>query len=219
MIPKWFENFWKLPASNMLMSATTWFLDVFLFKILSMCPHCSSIQKLKIISWFPLLRDSTVLKAFLTIQLLCWIFWTKKSYYIISILKVNAKGVVCYYDGSTVQLKSFQTSQNMRPTLVDLANGNTLIKAYLTTSNAVVCEFSRSITVPNGSENLMLDLTDPVYVLYSHGDYSSGAIQYHGSSDAEAFITNEKVDLSPTPPPKPVVCFFLLYFAFIVTKV
>ena len=79
--------------------------------------------------------------------------------------------------------------------LGNFTSGYTLNKAYLTESNGVVCEFSRTVTVSSGDENLMHDLSSQLYVLYSHGSYSSGVIQYHGPSDAEAFITNSKVDI------------------------
>ena len=91
-----------------------------------------------------------------------------------------------------VMLKSFQTSQNERPTLVPLSNGYTLSSGYTTASGAVVCEFDRSVTVPSGSEALMHDLTDPVNVLYATGSVTNEKIDYH----ANRHITSSKIDLS-----------------------
>ena len=70
------------------------------------------------------------------------------------------------------------------------------MKSYTTQSSAVVCEFTRSVTVPSGSENLMHDLTDPVYVLYAAGSTSNGVISYHMTN---RFITADTIDLSPAP--------------------
>ena len=94
-----------------------------------------------------------------------------------------------------VMLKSFQTSQNERPTLVPLSNGYTLSSGYTTASGAVVCEFDRSVTVPSGSEALMHDLTDPVNVLYATGSVTNGQIDYHAG---QTHITPEKIAFVPS---------------------
>lgn len=82
----------------------------------------------------------------------------------------------------------------MRPTLVNLSSGYTLLKSYTSENGAVVCEFTRSVTVPSGSENLMHDLTNPVYILYAFEGYSNGKINYHAGN---THITNTTIDLSP----------------------
>jgi hypothetical protein len=107
---------------------------------------------------------------------------------------VQAKGVVCVNNGTTIQLQSFETSLNTMPVLKPLSSGYNLSSSYNTESNAVVCEFTRSVTVPAGSENLMHDLKDPVHVLYAAGDYNNGGIGYHFG---DANITVSKIDLTP----------------------
>lgn len=105
--------------------------------------------------------------------------------------------MVCFDDGSSVKLRSFKTAKNTKPTLEALANGYTLKSAYKTNNNNIICKFTRTVTVPSGSESLMHDANAPLHMLYAHGDYSSGSIQYHGGSDEEAFITKDKVNLVP----------------------
>lgn len=100
-----------------------------------------------------------------------------------------------------INLHSFQTSENTTPVLEDLSNGYSLLKSYTTQGGAVVCEFTRSVTVPSGSENHMHDLTDSVHVLYAAGAYTNGAIAYHYN---DALITDDKIDFFPTPTPTPV---------------
>ena len=58
------------------------------------------------------------------------------------------------------------------------------------------------MTVPSGSENVMYDVTDGLYQLYAHGGFKNGAIEYHNTA-GEAYITNEKVDL--TSPDKTLI--------------
>ncbi|XP_066922687.1 uncharacterized protein [Clytia hemisphaerica] len=121
----------------------------------------------------------------------------------------GAKGVVCYFDGSTVKLESFQTTKNTRPTLQATPTGYTLNGAHKTNKNSIICKFTRIVTVPSGSENLMYDVTNGLYQLYAHGGFKDDLIEYHGLNGA-AFSTDEKVDL--TSPEKTVqVRTFLLY--------
>ena len=114
--------------------------------------------------------------------------------------QTNAKGVVCYNNGTYVQLKSFHTTGNTGPTLQPLPNGYDLNSAYLTDQNSVICKFTRSVTVPSGSENLMYDITDGFHQLYTHGNVQDGQIQYHKWGSQYRFISNEKIDLTPIEP-------------------
>ncbi|XP_066922681.1 uncharacterized protein [Clytia hemisphaerica] len=107
----------------------------------------------------------------------------------------GAKGVVCYFDGSTVKLESFQTTKNTRPTLQATPTGYNLNGAHKTNKNSIICKFTRIVTVPSGSENLMYDITDELYQLYAHGGFKDDLIEYHGLNGA-AFSTDEKVDLT-----------------------
>ena len=93
-------------------------------------------------------------------------------------IQVNARGIVCVNDGLSIKLKSFASTSNTKPTLETLADGYTLVSSYNTESNAVVCEFNKELSISSGSENLMLDLNNPVYVLYAAGAYTTD-IQYH----------------------------------------
>lgn len=98
--------------------------------------------------------------------------------------------MVCSNNASAIQLKSFASPNNIKPNLEDLANGYNLVSSYTTESNAVVCEFNRDLSVPSGSENLMLDLNSPVHVLYAAGKFISD-VGYHFK---DRFITPDKVD-------------------------
>ena len=91
---------------------------------------------------------------------------------------------------------------------MDLSNGYNLLTSYTTPSGATVCEFNRSATVPSGSENLMHDLTDPIYVLYAAGTYTSDSIDYHGGTNNDRSITITKEDLTPSviPPVRKRCC-------------
>ena len=123
--------------------------------------------------------------------------------------QTGAKGVVCHFDGSSVQLKSFHTTKNTRPTLQQLADGYNLNDAYKTSQNSIVCKFNRSVTVPSGSENFMYDVTDGLHQLYAYGGFANDVIEYHGINGA-AYITTGKVDLSN--PVAEIVVSFLSFF-------
>ncbi|XP_066922682.1 uncharacterized protein [Clytia hemisphaerica] len=110
----------------------------------------------------------------------------------------NAKGVVCYNNGTHVQLKSFHTTSNSGPTLKQLPNGYILNSTYINNQNSIICKFTRTATVPSGSENLMYEITNGLHQLYTHGIVQGGIIQYHKYGDANRFISKTKIDLTPT---------------------
>lgn len=111
--------------------------------------------------------------------------------------QVGAKGIVCYYDGTTVQLKSFATSSDTRPELKQLPNGYNLKIAYKTDKDSVVCKFTRTATVPAGSENLMYDLYSPLYTLKAYGPYKKAdkEIGFHYSRTA---FSTKPINLVPS---------------------
>ena len=120
--------------------------------------------------------------------------------------QAGAKGVVCYYDKTKVQLKSFQTPKDMRPVLQKIPANYTLEAAYKTDKDSVICKFSRSITVPMGSEDLMYDLNSPLYTLKAYGPYDdvNTKIGYHGFPGAGASISSNPIQIVPVL--KPVSC-------------
>ena len=77
-----------------------------------------------------------------------------------------------------------------------MSAGYDLSSTYTTVTGGIVCEFERTVTVPSGSESLMYDLTNPLYILYAAGSYSNG-IQYHGST--KRYISTTMIDLTPPP--------------------
>ena len=123
----------------------------------------------------------------------------KYVHYYLSSFQTGAKGVVCFYDGTTVQLKSFQTDGDGQPDLQQLPNGYTLSKAYRTANGSTVCEFKRTITVPSGSENLMYDFTNPLHIVKAFGEYDNikNQIKYHREGKANALISTEAIILVP----------------------
>ena len=82
----------------------------------------------------------------------------------------------------------------------NLTDGYTLKKAYRTSKDSVVCEFTRTINVPTGSENLMYDATDGLHMLKAWSTYDDAAskISYHGLNGGEAIISQNLIDLTPS---------------------
>ena len=96
-------------------------------------------------------------------------------------------------------MKSFQTSKNTRPVLQNIPSAYTLEAAYKTDNDSVICKFSRSITVPMGSEGLMYDLNSPLYTLKAYGPYDAvnTKIGYHRSNGAGASISSNPIQIVP----------------------
>ena len=130
----------------------------------------------------------------------CLNIWEK---WFIFTFQNGAKGVVCYYDGTTVQLKSFANERDGQPILKPLPKGYTLEKAYKTENDSVICKFSRSITVPTESEKLMYDLNSPLYTLKAYGVYNAGKkqIEYHRNDGGHASISSKAVQIVPVSVP------------------
>ena len=126
---------------------------------------------------------------------------------------------MCFDDGSSIQLKSFNAIIDGRPTLEPLANGYTLKSAYKTSKNSIICKFTRTVNVPSGSENLMHDASTSLHMLYAHGDYKTGIINYHGGTDDKRFITKDKMNLVPLSVSKTVhLLIGSLLYNFILTR-
>ena len=97
-------------------------------------------------------------------------------------------------------MKSFTTAQNVQPILEQLPNGYTLKIAYKTDKDSIVCKFSRTATVPTGSEKLMYDLYYPLFTLKAYGEYDAvnKNIKYHRFGNSGASISTKAVNLVPS---------------------
>ena len=93
-----------------------------------------------------------------------------------------------------VQLQSWQTDRNTRPTFLPMADGYNLQSAHKTSKNSIVCQFTRPVAVPSGSENLMYDASEPLHMLYAHATYANNKLTYHFK---DAWIEQQAIDLTP----------------------
>ena len=97
-------------------------------------------------------------------------------------------------------MKSFTTADNVQPILEQLPNGYTLKIAYKTDKDSIVCKFSRTATVPTGSEKLMYDLYYPLFTLKAYGEYDAlnKNIKYHRFGNSGASISTKAINLVPS---------------------
>ena len=100
-------------------------------------------------------------------------------------------------------MKSFATDSDTQPILKPLPNGYTLKIAYKTDKDSVVCKYTRTATVPTGSENLMYDLYSQLYTLKAYGVYNAGKkqIEYHRNDGGHASISSKAVQIVPVSVP------------------
>ena len=114
------------------------------------------------------------------------------------------------YDGTKVELKAFNSSSNSKPTLVDLPTGYSMKVTVKTDNNSIYCKFTRSVDVPSGSDDLMYDLSQSLYLLHAFGNVQNGDIVAHFEAGG---VNNAEISASPTiiapEPGKPVrISFF-----------
>lgn len=90
-------------------------------------------------------------------------------------------GVICIENGTMVMVQSYKSTQNGVPTMkdVEMVDG-TNVTSKISMDGKLYCSYRRKLTVPQGSEEYMLDLTTNRRPMWAAGpNPSPGMIGKH----------------------------------------
>lgn len=108
------------------------------------------------------------------------------------------RGVACINSNGKVQLRSQKATSTKAPDMPigsGLVKGNTVISTGIK-DGVTFCKFTRTLTVPTGSEDYMYDLSNTNrFAVLASGMVASGEPQYHGFSNDYRIASQSPINI------------------------